>query len=165
MTKEIPLASGKGVVLVDDDMFEKLSKFRWCRKHGGARRSQYLGKDPITGKPKIVQYYMHREIMNCPKGLQVDHVNRDRFDNQRHNLGICTNAQNSRNRSKCRGKSMYKGVGWSSLLNKWRVTILTDGSFTCLGFYDCQHEAARVYNKAAIEQHKEFAYINIIQED
>lgn len=37
---------------------------------------------------------MHREIMNCPEGKEVDHIDGDTFNNQRANLRIVDKSVN-----------------------------------------------------------------------
>ena len=43
---------------------------------------------------------MHRGILNTPKGIDTDHVNKDGLDNRRSNLRICSRSQNMMNREK-----------------------------------------------------------------
>ena len=78
--------------MVDDLDYESLSKFRWtiCNRYP-VRIEYYNGK-------RVRSIYMHREILNCPIGLEVDHINGDPLDNQRNNLRTCTHLENSRNR-------------------------------------------------------------------
>lgn len=87
----IQLSQGK-VSLVGDSDFEWFNQWKWTAMKRGntwyAVRGGFLG-------PKIL---MHREIMNAPKDMQVDHINGDGLDNRRENLRVCTNAENGRNR-------------------------------------------------------------------
>ena len=55
--------------------------------------------------------YMHREIMQPPEGMIVDHKSRNKLDNSRDNLRVCTREENMRNRAKAiRCSSRFKGV-------------------------------------------------------
>lgn len=69
------------------------------------RVSQYKWQlDKSTGywytynKKTKSKMYLHRFIVNCPKGKVVDHINHDKNDNRRCNLRICTQKENLRNR-------------------------------------------------------------------
>ncbi len=56
---------------------------------------------------------MHRQIMDPPKGKVVDHKNRNRLDNTRINLRVCTHAENTQNARNIQGTySRYKGVSY-----------------------------------------------------
>ena len=104
---------------------------------------------------------MHREIMNCPKGLEVDHINQNGVDNRRINLRIATATQNRQNTSKQKSNtSGYKGVMKDK--TKWRAMIRDNGRRIHLGMFDNKIDAAIAYNKAAIKYHKEFACLNTI---
>ena len=41
---------------------------------------------------------LHRFIMEPPKGMEIDHLNRSGLDNRRENLKICTRAENAKNK-------------------------------------------------------------------
>ena len=40
---------------------------------------------------------LHRLIMNCPDGYEIDHINHNRTDNRKCNLRIVTHAENMKN--------------------------------------------------------------------
>lgn len=103
--KEIKLTKGK-VALVDDDDFEHLSQFKWhTQQNGYACRVV-----KINGKRKGI--VMHRVIMNTPDGMETDHIDHNKLNNQKSNLRVCDRLQNLRNRRKHRNSkhSKYKGV-------------------------------------------------------
>jgi hypothetical protein len=155
MTKEIPLTKGK-VALVDDEDFEELSKHKWFYCAIG-----YAVRNKSKKIPGLVRcIYMHREIMNCPQEMIIDHVDHDTLNNQKSNLRICTYSQNLVNRLKyirSEKSSNYKGVDYCNKSgNKWRVRVWNKH----IGYYETELEAALVYDKIAKEIYGEFAYLN-----
>jgi hypothetical protein len=103
---------------------------------------------------------MHRQIMQAPAGLDVDHINGDRLDNQRGNLRIATRQQNCWNTTKRKGNytSPYKGVSWRR--GQWAAYITVSNRQRPLGKFADPIEAARAYDCAAREMFGEFAYLN-----
>ena len=88
---EIILKSGE-VVLVDDADYPWLSHWKWKRhRNGYACRTGYKNK-------KYILVLMHRQIMEPPYGLEVDHINRNKLDNRRVNLRCVTRSENNFNR-------------------------------------------------------------------
>jgi hypothetical protein len=74
------------------------------------------------------------------------------------NLRVCTFTQNNRNvRPQKNTSSRYRGVCWNKRENKWNARINVDGKQIDLGHFISEHEAALVYNKAAIIHYGEFA--------
>ena len=119
MTKQIPLHGkyGEGkFALVDDADFEWLSQYRW--RGMKAARTVYAVAT-IDRRPVL----MHRMIMDAPKKMTVDHIDHCGFNNQRGNLRLATNAENSRNRSTVIGKSQCRGVFWSTARRLWMAAI------------------------------------------
>ncbi len=150
--KVIPLTKGMETIVSDED-YEKLSKHNWyCNSHGYAVRQ-------IKEKPgKQTTISMHREILNVPKGIQVDHINRNPLDNQRCNLRLATRNQNMHNRVKqVNNTSGYKGVSWKKANQKWQSLIRFNHKNVYLGLFDTAEKAFEVYCKAAIDLHKDFA--------
>lgn len=105
---------------------------------------------------------MHRLILSPEAGFQVDHIDRDKLNNQRRNLRIITAQQNSLNRPGRGGTSKFKGVCFIRAKNKWRATICKSGKIILLGYFDNEIEAAVVYNEAAKIHHGQFAFLNPI---
>lgn len=158
----IPLSSGNSV-LVDQEDYEYFSQWKWKENHGTAMRNKHVGTvgDWRKGKRKDIAVLMHREIMNAPKGMDVDHINGDRLDNRRSNLRICTHAENRRNTKKpISNKSGYKGVSWCKRDSKWVTFITVNGKSRNLGRYINIIDAAKAYNDAAIKYFGEFAKVN-----
>lgn len=95
------------------------------------------------------------------KGEQADHKNRNILDNRRSNLRVASNMQNQANRLKTkRSTSGYKGVSWFKHLGKWRADIQKDGKLRYLGHFSDKVEAAKAYDRAALELFGEFALLN-----
>jgi hypothetical protein len=88
---------------VDDSDYESLNQYKWY----AIKDNTYYAVRYSKEKNKIIQ--MHREIMQTPRSLIVDHRDHNGLNNQRYNLRNCTIAENHRNRIG-RGKSQYKGI-------------------------------------------------------
>ena len=157
--KQIPLkgkyANGR-FILVDDEDYEKISKSSWS----------ILDKnnDYATATIDSKKVMLHRYLMDCPKGLCVDHINLDTLDNRKENLRICTHSENNRNKKPYGSTSKYKGVRKAG--KKFRACIeqKNKGKRTrySLGTFDTEVEAAAAYNAKAKELFGEFAYLNKI---
>lgn len=152
--REICLSQGR-VAIVDACDFSELSKYKWYRSsYGYAVRGKMIGG-------KQIKIFMHRQIMKAPKNLQIDHINNDKLDNRKANLRICTQAENARNRPRpSNNKSGFKGVIWREHTKGFSASIVRDGKRTYLGYFHTAEDAARAYNRAAIEKHGEFKKFN-----
>ncbi len=113
------------------------------------------------------RYYLHRIIAKAPEEMYVDHINRDRSDNRRCNLRVCTRSQNMSNTTKMkRNRTGYKGVYLMSPKNGasgFEAKIGFGGKNLYLGYFKTPEEAARAYNKKALELHGEFAVLNEVK--
>lgn len=148
--KEIHLSNGRGIAKVSDEDFATVSQFRWhLHSAGYAYRAEKKGG-------KQTNFLMHREIMDCPKGLVVDHIDGDRLNNQRANLRIATMSQNNCNKPAVAGTSKLRGVSWHASRGKWRAVIKSGGKSRHLGYFGTEQEAADAYATAAAELHGEF---------
>lgn len=92
---------------------------------------------------------------------QIDHINQKRHDNRFINLRECSQSQNQGNQKiHDNSKSGYKGVTWYKKYNKWMASISRNGKRKTLGYFNCKHDAAKIYNEKAREFWGEFAYLN-----
>ncbi len=160
--KQIPLTKGK-FALVDDEDYDRLVAIgRWHYSNGYAARN-FRRKRLSDGKMVNKGIWMHRVIMDTPDGMDTDHIDNDKLNNQRINLRICSRSENQQNTCKrSHNTSGYKGVSWSKRDKKWEAKIKFDGKSRALGNFTCKHEAARAYNAAATKYFGEFACLNEI---
>lgn len=154
--KQIKLTQNR-FALVDDSDFEWLNQFKWS-VNSNKYVWRYTGR--INRKTKGIT--MHKLIMKTPKGLQIDHINGDRFDNRRCNLRICTCSQNCMNRkATTKSTTGYRGVTRIPKYKAiWQARIEINGKKISLGFFDDPKQAALAYNHAALKYHGDFAFLN-----
>lgn len=129
-------------ILVDNSDYDYLSQFTWgVGSHGYAVRYNW--------KPNRKAILMHREIMNPAKGLQVDHINRNKLDNRRQNLRACTNAQNVRNTlHRSTNKLGLKHICLDKLSNMFKVQITIDGKKVYHNTFKTLEKATKARDKA-----------------
>jgi len=160
MKNKIPLTKGK-YAIVDEKDYEYLMKWKWyalkSKNAFYAARRQKNSEKEEGDKEKLI--FMHRVILDAPKGMEVDHINGEGLDNQRSNIRLATHAQNMANR-KPWGTSKYLGVYWEKHRSKWRAQIRKSGKGKKLGIFKEEEDAARAYDVAAKKYHKEFANLN-----
>jgi hypothetical protein len=134
--KRIKLTKGK-YALVDDADFGYLNQWSWY----------YNGGYAVRGCP--VRILMHRVIMGTPNDLVTDHINRDKLDNRRSNLRLATVSLNNFNtKLRSDNKSGVKGIYWSKLHNKWRVTISKECKRVSCGLFENLVDAVSARNSA-----------------
>lgn len=163
---EIKLAQGQNAILDRSDI--DLADMNWKAMRRSDGKTSYV-KRAIKKHGKTSLECLHRVILsrmlNRPLKSRewVDHINGDALDNRRCNLRLSTPQQNQFNKEKqCNNKSGYKGVcsrqRKSSI--RWFAKISYQSKSYHLGVYDTAEEAARAYDRAAIQLHGEFANLN-----
>lgn len=70
---------------VSEDDFDLVCKHKWNLSGNYIRNSKGI--------------YLHRLIARCPKGFEIDHIDRDPLNNKRENLRIVTRQENNNNKS------------------------------------------------------------------
>ncbi len=155
---KIPLTQGKFAIVGPQD-YKYLMQWKWYYQK--SRKSGYAARNSKGLKRTI---YMHRVILErtgYKDFFRSDHIDRNGLNNLRDNLRPATAHQNGCNCGKYRGNtSGYKGVCWYKRDGKWQVRIRVDRRLKHLGYFDGVKDAARVYNKAVLKYHSEFAVLN-----
>jgi hypothetical protein len=160
--RRIYLGEGK-FTLVDSQDYYRLKNFNWWVKGNGT--NLYAARNSITSTLRNKTVYLHRQIMDPPPGLVVDHKNGDSLDNRRANLRLATHQENMRNRRKRKNtSSQYIGVHFDKRKRRWAAHIRYNGKKIWLGYFDSEIEAARAYDAAAKKYHIEFARLNFPEE-
>lgn len=92
--KIVKASNGPHFFIVDDEDFERVSAHNWTKTPDG-----YFIGHPYGAYAKSV--LLHRFILNYDGPLDIDHVNRWTWDNQKLNLRITTRTINNLNRISC----------------------------------------------------------------
>jgi len=142
--------------LVDDDDYEYLSQFQWNAKSTG---SNFYAVRAIIINGKQYNLKMHREIMNTPDGMEVDHIDHNGLNNQKNNLRNCTSRQNRLNVLP-RGVSSYIGVSRRTGTTKWFAQVKVNKKTLFLGMFDKEDDAARKRDLFAYKYFGEFTRLN-----
>jgi hypothetical protein len=94
--KEIPLGGKYGlgkVALVDDEDFERLSKYHWTVDLIGVNSKAVChAVGHVDGRTTM----MHTVIKGRMPGMVIHHINGDGLDNRKENLSYCTNSENTK---------------------------------------------------------------------
>lgn len=149
------LMLGRGkFTLVDEDLMDALSEWNWRDNDNG-----YVIGAPRGSKRN---QYLHRMLANATDGVEIDHINRIRYDNRLENLRTCTTSQNRGNteRHSDNSTSKFKGVRKRSDRRKWDARGNSNYRTIYLGTFDTEEDAARAYDDWAFEKWGVFARLN-----
>ena len=86
-------------------------------------------------------YYVHRLVWEeangpIPKGMTIDHINGDRFDNDLSNLRVVSQQENTKNAATPKSNtSGVTGVSWCNRRSKWRAYVRVSYEQITLGTY------------------------------
>lgn len=143
MTREIQLTRGY-VALVDDADYPRVCHIKWYAHNMGYAYNKKHG-------------LMHRLICPPPEGFELDHINRNGFDNRRCNLRICTHQENMWNRRLRKNQHGYAGVKYRYDASHYVAKIrLPNGKDLYLGHADTAEAAAQLYAEAVRKYHGQF---------
>jgi hypothetical protein len=92
---------------------------------------------------------------------EIDHRDRNKFNNSPSNLRLASRGDNCRNVGIPKtNTSGYKGVTWHKGAKKWVAQIRFNKKRFYLGLFDDALDAAKAHDKKCIELHGEFALTN-----
>lgn len=140
------------VFYIDIDDYEKIKDHCWCLNGYGRVTSTINGK----------KVFLSRYIMCCDdKNFVVDHINRNPLDNRKCNLRICTQTDNTKNKSLYKNnKSGHSGVYYNKRDKIWCAYINCKNKGYYLGQYKTKEEAIEIREKYEKEFFGEFAPTN-----
>ncbi len=144
--------------MVDDEDFDYLSGYKWHTASFCAGKNLYARRCVSKGNAEQTEISMHRAIMKCNPGKDIDHIDSNGLNNQKSNLRECSDKENQHNRRKFTGTSRFKGV-WREG-SKFRSALRVDGKLIHLGTFESEQDAAIAYDKAASKKFGNFARIN-----
>lgn len=146
----------------DDEDYNELIKYKWFANFLKNTGSYYARTNVRLPNGKMTLKSPAQILFGDYDGC-CDHINHDTLDNRRENLRICTTSQNNMNRTKSANKSStYKGVCWYYRSNKWMARIKHNDTRYHLGYFEDEIDAARAYNKKAVELFGPFAKLNLL---
>lgn len=157
MAKEIQLNNG-GVAIVDDDDYGRLSHARWYRASNGYA----IHGEAKHGFKSFDK--MHRIVLGAEKGEYVDHIDRNKLNNQKSNLRIVSAYENAQNHPKKQGRNRFIGVQFITRMGLFQSRCRINGGDHFLGYFRSEIAAAHAYNLKAREL-SSVATINELSED
>jgi hypothetical protein len=150
--KEITLTQNL-VAYVDDEVYQELSKYKWCAHK--SRNKFYADRGvayKIGNKWKVKGVKMHRFVYELIHNIslltnqQIDHLDGNGLNNTIENLRIATPTQNCINKQCKRSITGYRGV--YKECNKFKAQIQYNKKSYYLGLFNTPEEAAYAYDSA-----------------
>jgi len=142
---------------VDTADYPLVRSYRWhvVLPRGGGFYAQAL----VPGTRK--QIFVHQLLLGIK---DADHKDRNGLNNRRSNLRPATRQQQQANHKKHSDgiTSQYRGVSWFKTSKKFRAAIVCNRKQRHLGLFTDEVDAARAFNRAAVELFGEFASLNNI---
>ena len=130
--------------LIDLEDINKCRIYKWHLQEGYAQNSK-------------TRLMLHRYIMDCPSDMIIDHINRNKLDNRKCNLRVCTHKDNNRNMPRRSNvTSVERGV-YQSSKSGWVARIKVDAKDVYLGTFKTIDEAIEARRQAEIDYFGEFA--------
>ncbi|MHB9331899.1 HNH endonuclease signature motif containing protein [Phytobacter ursingii] len=93
---------------------------------------------------RVIWILFHGDI---PDGMQVDHMDGNRINNNISNLRLVTNQENQHNRR------FAKGFCWHKATGKWSAQIEVEDVVISLGLHDTELDARAAYIRAKRNLH------------
>ena len=144
--------------IIDAEDLEKTKVCYWRKDDKG----YWNGRRLVDWKGNYENMWLHRVVLDLPKYAEsefvVDHINHNPSDNRKANLRVCTQMQNSWNKTIAPPK-IYKGVRKIGD-NIYRVDIGYNGTRFCLGRYPTPEMAGKQYAFYASLLYGEFALLD-----
>ena len=153
--KELKIENSSRFAVVDDEDFERLSKYKWYTTLPSDNIIRTEEKFYVTKNYSLASEVMRRD------SVMFDHADKNPFNNLKENLRETTYSQNNHNRGKRKNtSSKYVGVCWNKQKKIWQAYISINGNKIHLGFHKEEKNAAIAFNKEAEKLFGKFANLN-----
>lgn len=155
----LPLSQGK-VAVIDFDDFEKVRPYKW---HLSKSQNNLYARHNFSNDAGYL--ILHRFLLDAPDNMDVDPRDGDGLNNRRNNIRLCTPSQNAQARQRKRPSmtSSFRGVFWDkhkAHKAAWTARLRFNGKNIHCGSFKKEEDAARAYDKKAIELFGEWASPN-----
>ena len=159
--KKIKLNNGLYATIDDEDyeivlLFEQLVGDPWKVSNNISTTNKAV----VTASGN----FLHRIVMRTKKGRCIKHLNGDGLDNRKENLLECSlsYAKSTQKGVMKNNRSGFRGVSDNgpAYRKKWRAELNYEGQRYRLGNHYDKQDAARTYDKKALELFGEDAQLN-----
>jgi len=149
----------KEEILFDKEDYELIKDYCWRIDAYGYVVTSV--KNESSGKyNKIIK--LHQLLSPCLNNYVIDHKNGNKLDNQKHNLRICLQSDNTKNHITYKTSTTdVSGVTWNKEKQNWRVRIGKDISVGSFVNFD---DAVNARKKAEEKYFGEYSYDNSRQD-
>jgi hypothetical protein len=147
---KLPVTVG-GYTLVDNDIAEKLKGKSIFKTGSGKYPAIYINRKHV---------FLHNFVISTKKGLEIDHINGNKFDNRRENLRHVTKSQNQiNNHKKVKTLSCYK---WVYKKNRpgFEIGHMLDRKYMYIGYIHSRHIGALLADDIMFERFGRFVVLN-----
>ena len=172
---------GKHTIIIDTEDWDKVREHRWYLSlpgHGAGAKYPYARttvphpngdwhyrQDGRGRQRRCTSFLLHHLVCSKPaRGKQIDHINHNGLDNRKENLREVTASQNGANTRSKNSTSQYKGVRKRSDIKpggrQYSARIKHNYKEIHVGSFHTEEQAARAYDKKALELQDEFANLN-----
>jgi hypothetical protein len=114
--------------LIDEEDYPKVNQYTWHCLYSGKKKNKPYFRHSITGGSVI---FLHRLVLDAPKGQNVDHINGDSLDNRKSNLRLIPQINNMQNRygASCNSKTGIRGVTKIPNRDLYIARVMVNGKF------------------------------------
>lgn len=108
-------------ILFDTEDLKLVQQYKWHLK-----RDKTIGNFYVQAYDRSlhIRVSLHRILLNCPKQMEVDHINHNTLDNRKSNLRIVDRQTNANNKGLYKNnKSGYKNIYYNKNKNTYICEI------------------------------------------
>lgn len=136
---------------IDEDDFDLIKNYYWYLDNRNYICTKINNK--VMRLQNIILFHDDKYV--------VDHIDGNTYNNRRQNLRICTQEENTRNRTVGKNNtSGIKGVVWNKILSKWEARINYKNKRIRIGVFGKFKDAVNARIEAEQKYFGEYSYLN-----